>query len=257
MKKVALGAVNLIDGAQVILSSSSAAGNNVISNVADSIIGRRHRLLAPGGWGQADFGAEPDVDVLCLRFPRDTALATGTVRHLLDADGGTAGAGALYDSGEIDLGLVDGYGYHVLQLPERVSARYWRWSLTLTSSFADIGRAWAGTLWSPATNMENGLSDEWDDLSAISTSERSGADFPDERARRRILNFTLGNLKADEALVAREMKRLLGKSRQILCIKDPDSPATETVIGRLYEINPIISVRFDINSTVFNLQEAV
>lgn len=255
MSRIILSHVNLIDGAA--LSASSQAGDLAIQNVADSRMGKRWRCLGPADHGQADFRADVQIDVVALAFPRDTKLAAGTVRHCFDANGGTPGTGAVLDSTALDLGLADGYGYHVFRLPTAISARYWRWSYALTTPFADTGRAWAGEAWVPAVNFDHGSGDEWGDLSVVTQSQRSGAEFADLRSRPRGFTFALGFMDEDDRAIARELKRIAGISRQVLVIRDPDDSARETLIGRMRETSPIADTALNVFSTPFSVRESL
>lgn len=257
--KIALSWVNHIDASGVVLSASSTAGNLAVQNVADTIIGRRHRLTSETGWGQADFGANVTIGIVALRFPRDTAFPTsGTIRHQLDADGGTAGSGATYDSTAISIGTADGYGYHVHLLSSPVSARYYRWTFAVSGvSFIDTGRVWAGEAWRPTYNIVFGYADEWADLSRISASERSGAEYVDERPRQRAFAFGLEALSESERNDLREMQRIAGISKQVLFVKDPDSPAKETVLGRIASSQPILHRDLPIYTKAFTIRESL
>lgn len=257
MKKIEFSYRNHIDGDFTTLSASSTAGNMSISYLTDPRVGRRWRSTDPNCYGQADFGGDKPIDIVALVFPRDTAFPAGTIRHCFDANGGAPGTGAIYDSTAIDLGLVDGYGIHVLRLPETISARYWRWTYALTTAFVDTGRAWAGEVWSPGVNFSWGAGDTWEDLSSVRSSSRSGADFVDEKPRRRLLDFALEYLSDPDASVAREISRICGISKQILVVRDPDAVASESIIGRMTKVNAITRVKWPISSTAYEIRESL
>lgn len=233
--------VNHVDDAATILTASHTAGDLSISNVADSIIGRRWRTTTLTAWGQADFGADKSTDIVSLRFPRDTTLPTaGTVRHYFDADGGTPGTGAAHDSTAIAIDVTDGYGYHVYKPATTVSARYWRWTFAITGvTFIDVGRAWAGEVLEPTHDVAFGYGEEWFDLSRVSAARRSGAQYVDEMARQRIMAFSLNAITAADRATVRDMDRLTGISGQILFVLDTATATTETVLGRLARVTPI------------------
>ena len=251
---------NHVDAAAAVLSASSQAGDLSPSNMVNSIIGRRWRTTVLTAYAEIDFGADVQIGVLALRFPRDVALPlTASVTHALDADGGTSGAGVAYSSGVVSLGLSDGYGYHV-HIPAAVAtARYWRFTFSSVSgvSYIDVGRAWAGPKWSPTHNMVFGYNDEWMDLSRVSASERSGAEFVDERARQRGFAFSFEALSEAERDQVREMQRLIGVSRQVLLVKDSAAWTTETLIGRLAESSPIRHTDMPIYSKAFTIRESL
>lgn len=251
--------VNHVDRAGAVLTASQQAGDLSVANLANPIVGRRWRTTDLTGWGQVDFGAEVTVGVLALRLPRDTALpAGGSIAHALDPDGGTAGAGAAYSSGSVALGIADGYGYHVDVLPAPVTARTWRFTFAVLGvTFLDVGRAWAGEAWRPSHGISFGYEDEWADLSRVSRSERSGAEFADPRARQRLFAFGLDGLDEDEANDVREMQRIAGTSQQVLLVKDPAAWSTETILGRLAASTPIRHRDMPVFSKAFTVRESL
>lgn len=259
MANILLSYVNHVDNSATVLSASQSAGDLSIENVRNPIIGRRWRTTSLTAYGQADFGANKSVGVLALVFPRDTTFPTsGTVRHTLDADGGTAGSGAAYDSTAIAIGTVDGYGYHVHILANAVSARYWRWTFNVSGvSYVDTGRAWAGEAWTPSRNFAYGHGEQWDDLSQVAISPRSGAEFVDSRPRRRAVSFALPFMSSTDRDTARELQRICGLSTQLLACRDPDSPAKDTIVGRLAEVAPITQPGLPIFSTAFRIRESL
>jgi len=259
MAKAVLSWINHVDAAATILTASDTAGDLSISNVADAIVGRRHRTTDLTSWGQADFGANKTVGLVVLVFARDQTMPTaGTIRHQFDPDGGTPGTGATHDSTAISTGVIDGYGYHIYKPATAFSARYWRWTYAITGvTFVDLGRAWAGEAWQPTFNIVLGYDDEWGDRSRVVAAERSGAEFVDERAKQRFFAFGLNALSASEKDEIREMQRLVGVSGQIIFIKDPDSPAKDTVLGRLAASTPIRHSFIPIYSKAFTLRESL
>ena len=234
--------VNHVDAAATVLTASNTAGDLSIENVADSIIGRRHRTTVLTAHGQADFITDKTIEMVALIFPRDTTIPTaGTVTHTFDADGGTPGAGVALDSGAVAIGAVDGYGYHVYKPANAVTARYWRWTFNITGvTFIDTGRAWAGEIFQPTFDISFGYGDEWVDLSRVSAARRSGAQYVDERARARVFSFALNALSEAERDEIREFGRIAGRSKQVLFVKDPAAPAKETVLGRMAQTTPLL-----------------
>jgi hypothetical protein len=257
--KIALSWVNHVDRNAAILTASDEAGDLAVANLANPTVGRRWRTVSTTGWVQVDFGADVTVGVLALRFPRDTDFPTaGTVRHRLDPDGGVAGTGAAYDSAAAAIGTAAGYGYHVHMPPTAVTARYWRFDFNVSGvTFIDVGRAWAGAAWRPTYNIALGYEDGWADLSRVSGSERSGAEFVDSRARQRAFAFALEALSDAERDDLREMQRLVGIGGQLLLVKDPDSPATTTVLGRLAATTPLVHRNLPIHAKAFALRESL
>lgn len=256
---IGLSWINHVDRTAAMLSASQEISGLGVANLADSIIGRRWRTTSLTGYATIDFGANVDIEVLALRFPRDTTFPTsGTVTHVLDADGGTAGAGATYNSGAVAIDTAEGYGYHVHIPAALKTARYWRFTFSVTGlSYIDVGRAWAGEFWRPTYNIAFGYEDGWGDLSRISASARSGAEFVDKRERQRQFVFGLEALDSDERDDIREMQRIVGLSEQVLFVKKPTAPAKETVIGRLEQTTPIRHTDLPIFSKAFTIRESL
>jgi len=243
---------NLIDLPDAVVSASSEAGGNTASNMLDPRIGKRWRVMAPGGSANADFGSAQTVEVVALVFPRDTTLATGTVQHVFSNAGVT-----VHDSGAIDIGLANGYGYHVYVLPAGITATSWSWTYSLTSAYADTGRAWAGELWRPTCNIVYGGSDSWDDLSTVTLSPRSGAEFIDRKPVQRNLTFGFDALTETDRAAAFDMQRLCGTSSQVLVITDESALSTGTVLGRMARLNPILATHPGLYSQSFQIRESL
>jgi hypothetical protein len=257
--KILLSWVNYVDLDAAIISAQEEVGNLSVQNIANPITGRRWRSTQLNGWAQVDFGSDQTVGVLALMFPRDTPIPTvGTISHQLDADGGTPGTGAAYSSPTTPIDTSEGYGYHVHVPASAVSARYWRFTFNVSGvTYIDVGRAWAGEAWRPTFNISLGYEDGWSDLSRISASARSGAEFVDSRARQRDFAFGLGALSSAERDDIREMGRLTGISNQLLFVKDPAAPSKETVIGRMASTTPILHREIPIHSKAFSVRESL
>jgi len=256
MSNVILSFTNQVDQAGVVLSSSATLGDNAPQNMTDPIIGRRCRLSGGTGYVQFDFGANKTIDVVCLVFPRDTAFPTsGTITHAFDANGGTPGAGAAHDSGAVAIGTYEGYGYHFYA--PSVSARYWRATFNTSSSFVDIGRAWAGQKFQPEINVPYGYLDVWEDRSRITATERSGAEYVDHKPLQRGFSFGLQHLSESERQTVREGLRKIGRGLQMLACLDPDSPGRETMIGRQNSIQAMRASYFQRFETSIELRESL
>lgn len=251
---------NHVDATASVLTASHAVSTMPIANIADPKMGRRWRTQTLTAYGQVDFGSDKTVGVVALRFSRDTTFpAAGTVQHQFDADGGTPGSGAAYDSTAVAINTAAGYGYHVHVLSSAVSARYWRFTFSSVTgvSFIDTSRAWAGEAWSPTYNIAFGYGDDWKDLSQKTEAERSGAEFVDPRNRKRQFAFALEALSESERDDIREMQRIAGISQQVLFVKNSDSPARETLLGRMARTTPILHPNLPLYSKAFTLQESI
>lgn len=258
MANIILSWVNRVREAPATLSASVAAGTLPPANLADPRIGKRWRTETLDAWAQADFGSDVACGVFALRFPRDSDFPAGTVQHLLDADGGTPGAGAVDDSGAVSFGLADGYGYHVWRPSVERTLRTWRFQYDGSGvDYIDTGLAWAGPAWSPEINISYDPQDYWNDLSSVTKAKRSGTNFVDEGPRQRVVAFALERLGPVEAAALREMQRIAGISRQVLAIIDPDDAPRETIIGTLRQSTAIRHTHFDIFSKVFEIEESL
>lgn len=238
MANAILSTVNHVDAATV--TASAATGDLGPTNLQNPIIGRRWRTTVLTAHVDIDFGADKTVKVLVLRAPRGTTLPGGTVRHQLDADGGTPGAGAALDTGAIALGMAEGYGYHVYYNATGVTARYWRFTLAASGvSFVDLGRAWAGEGIGLSRNIAYGWQQRAIDLSTNQRSQRSGARYPDQRDRLWEHVVSLDTMGASDRDEVREILRAAGTSEQVLSIIDPSS----SDVGRLSVIGSFIQPR--------------
>jgi len=255
--KVVFSWINHVDAAGSILTASNEIGDGAVSNLTSPILGKRWRT-SPSGWGQIDFGSNQTIGVLTLIFTRGGTFPAGTISHFLDAQGGTPGTGAAYVSGAITLSLAEGYGYHTIVLPQAVTARYWRFSLNVTNtSFVDVGRAWAGPAWTPRFSIQYGYEDSWRDLSRVTASARSGVEFVDVRPRQREMAFSTGSILSSEKEDVREMQRIVGISKQILFVKDPNNTDRDTVLGRLAATSPIRHRDLNLYDKAFVIRESL
>ena len=116
---------------------------------------------------------------------------------------------------------------------------------------------WVGDVVQPAYGLALGYRDMWGDLSETSRSLRSGAEFIDERPRFREVTLGLDALSDANKAAFFEMMRTVGTSKQMLFIKDPDSPAKETVLGRLQEPSTYRHRQETLHSTSMVIRESL
>ena len=191
------------------------------------------------------------------------AVDTGHIGPTLDLDF-VSGSYSEYRN-PIGSGIVHGYGMHAHILPAAVTARYWQPdiafpSLASTPGYLDLGRLWVGPAWRPTRNFAYEWSDAWDDLSDVTEVRRSGLDFVDRGARKRVLTFAFRALTEPEAKVAMtELGRIAGTSRQVLFIQEPDGPyqGRQAIIGRLVEVAPITQPNFALYERVFQIRQSL
>lgn len=253
------------------LASAQIAGSPV-TNLADPQISKRLRIPATAGSFTVDFGSNVPIDVLSFIQPWDAEdsdrgiamlASTDTVRHQLDADGGTPGAGALLDTGDIASGVEPGYGLHAYFPVGSPMARYWKCSIdgvSLSQSFLDIGSAWAAPLVRPTINPIYGFGDEWQTGATGTQAPRSGVLFVDESFEQRELTFQFASLtEAEGRGTFKELSRVAASFGQIFFALDPSSQylGTEALIGELEKTSPISPASFDSYSQVFTLKQSL
>ncbi|MBO6542286.1 MAG: hypothetical protein JJ939_12020 [Alphaproteobacteria bacterium] len=247
---------NLVDRAGTMIGSSGVSGTMPPQNLSDPRPLKRWRTTNMTAWGQCDFGSDESIDVVCLVFARDVAFPSGSITHTFDASGGTAGAGAVHSSGSVSLGLSEGYGYHVYLPPSTITARYWRWTYAASAvSAIDAGRAWAGALWQPTRNVDLGHTDRWLDASRSVRAVRSGASFVEELPRFREMSFSFGAISEADRSIHMEIQRIAGTSKQVLFLLDPDTPATQTILGRIEQTSGLRSRAFQLHESSYLIRE--
>lgn len=231
---------NHVDRSGAALSASQTAGDLTPSNMASPQVAIFWRTTSLTAWGQVDFGADVSIGCLALRFHREgnsVPPETGTVQHQLDADGGTAGTGAVYDSTAISINCDPLYGYHLHVPTTAQTARYWRFTFASITdvSFLDVGRAWAGNAFQPTIDIGYPHEDAWGDRSLVTSTGRAGVEFVDDRCFQRIFGISMGAIDATDRESVRSMLRATGLSSQLLFCLDPstaDGRKRDTIIGR-------------------------
>lgn len=269
--------LNWLDRAATVITGSTQAGNLGPTNLADPQLAKRWRS-APGNTTpqlDVDFGAAREVGIIALAQPDDaggvsadgeargTMAGTDTVRHRLDVT--TPGAGALLDTTAIAGGWRAGYGLHLYQPGAPVTARYWRCNLDAASlaaapGFVDVGRAWAGPVWTPARgNFSYGFGETWADGAEVTRNARSGQEFVDLGPRQRVLSFGFPVLTEADAAHIRELQRIAGLNRQVLFVPFPGAGAEKAapVIGRLTEVQPITLPSFARYAVTFQIRQSL
>lgn len=247
-----------------------------------------------------NLGTYKEVGVLAVVQPDDAGAidadgnptgflaASDVIRHRLDFPFLPPGTGALYDSAsdfgsytgpalsfnfaagsyseyQATSGIVAGYGLHAQVLPATVTPQYWQIdisapSLAPTPGYVDLGRLWIGPAFRPTRNFAYEWTDAWDDLSTVTSVDRSGLEFVDRGPKRRVLTFALKSLTAAEAKVTvKELGRIAGTSGQVLFIQEPDGPyqGYEAILGRLVEVAPITQPNFVMYERVFQIRQSL
>lgn len=266
-KEVGVLAVLQPDDAGWIDDDGEAVG--FLDPVTDTI---RHRLGRRGAALDLNFVAgtyREFVESSAINWAAGTdtlhdslyAVDAGHTGPTLDLDF-TAGSYREYQNAT-GSGIVHGYGLHAHILPASVQARYWQPDIAFPSLGAvplDLGRLWIGPAWRPTHNFAYEWSDGWDDLSDVTEVRRSGQEFVDAGPKRRRLTFAFRALEEAEAkLFMKELGRVVGASRQVLFIQEPNGPyqGYEAIIGRLVEVSPITQPNFALYERVFQIRQSL
>lgn len=176
---------------------NDATNNSPVEYIKDRHIYRQWQSPTNSNWFQVDFGSDQVIQALVVTFPRTTDpdrfsdkadfAVNDTIRHYLDEDGGTAGSGAIFDSGALSSYVDPRRGYHVVVLDTPVSARYWRCQLTATSRAAEnyflVAMAMAGQVFQPQYNHTVNDSFSFTDPSEIQRTPASQSVFSQRNDR--------------------------------------------------------------------------
>jgi hypothetical protein len=265
---------NWCDANTASIEADSEIGDLVASNLAQRQGYKAWRTagLSTGATDagfDVDFGQVREVEALALVFPRtsDPTLydepaafaATDTVRHRLSAV--SAGAGELYDSGVIESGVLDGYGYHVVRLNAPVSARYWRVDLDAISradiGYLDVSRAWAGPAFQPAIGFSFGDNYGWGADVSVSRASRGVAEFVDNVEALRVWSMTLEGLSQVEAKELIEFERLMTSAGQFLVVRSDIEAGMGEMLARQQTSLGVASLAHARNTKAFRLVESL
>lgn len=241
------------------LSTPAQAATLPVTNLAEPITGKVWRSLgSTSNYFDCDFGSAKYIQLLALAGLN--IGTTDTVRHQLSAI--SAGGAELYDSGAIT-GVNVNYDYLFTFLNATVNARYWRCTINAASlnaqGYFDVGRAWAGPIWQPASNFSYGWGETWADASRITESSKSGAEYVDRGPRRRIVDVSFARLSAADQAQAKELDRVAGINGQVLFIPNPDSANKniEGLIGRIASVTPILQPNVNIYSKSYSIRQSL
>lgn len=223
--------LNLID------SATLAAGDQSPALPVQNLKDRRVQNVWRSGssistYFTADFGSQSDIDVIGLFGA--TIGATDTVRIRLSNV--SLGGNELFDQ-TVESNVQDGYDQFVYPLGETIAARYLRIDIDAESraadGFFDIGRAWAGAGWQPKIGFSLGWTQEWNDLSTVTQSPRSGAVFVADAPSYRSMTVSFETLDDDDVAQARELDRIVGIRGQFLFLPDTvNGLPTMPILGR-------------------------
>jgi len=224
---------------------------------------------------RVDLGAAYAINLAALGPHNGTSAATLQVRA--GASEAAADAGTGYDSGAVSAWTSAGrpsLGYDGDMLwslrwlaasggPGAQTFRYWRFDFVDAANpdgYFDLGRLVLDVAWQPTRNLRYGWGVGWDEPSDIVRSI-GGQAWPIERARGRILEFTLGAMTESEMMAnAYEIQRKRGKAKDILVIRNPDATTQlhrQMVHGLLADLPPLVNRTFNLYETGYRLAELV
>ena len=186
-------------------------------------------LSVAAGGGAALFVSGISVYSTRLSDAQITSLATGGV---------TANGVTVYESGVIPAGVQAGFGQSVTVAPGDVTGRVCRLDVsdpTNPDGFLNIPLAYAGPVWTPATNIDYqttfGRDDQVDEVTS-----RGGSEYPSLQWARRRWDVTLQGIRASEVWTQAMALDLAARAGgNVLFIPNPAGAdvGRETVYGRL------------------------
>lgn len=262
--------INHVDRRGTITVTPDAVAGFPASNLQSDKIKKRCRIEGGSAQIDVDFGLDVECGVIALAQPDRAArvygddpytllAATDTWQILLDADGGTPGAGAAYDSGAVETGVQPRYGYlcHVITSP--VQARYARIIIdSAVLDYIDLGRLWIGPYFQPGRNF----SYDWARRVVSGTQAQTNQVTPSmiqyvdegERAHETILPFEF--LSPEDAEIVYGFIYDVGKAQQFLLCWNPDDAARTTRFARLADEPGLVNRFFKVHGATFTAIES-
>jgi hypothetical protein len=148
-----------------------------------------------------------------------------------------------------------------LLVPAATLARYWRVEIDDTANpagYLQLGRVMIADGWQPAHNMSYGASHAWETDTEVQRA-KSGAEYFDRRAPRRVARFSLDWMGEDEAFAnAFEIQHQMGIDMEVFLLHNPADTVhllRRAFLGRLRQLSPIEYPYYQINKTAFEIQE--
>lgn len=161
--------------------------------------------------------------------------------------------------------LVDdlgGYSLNIIHLmPDSYFNRYARIEFDDTTNvdgYVDFGRLILAPIQNLDINMEYGSNIGWIDNSLISESI-GGAEYFDDRSKKRELKFTVGAMDKEESMQRMfELQRRKGTTGEIFVIPDSDDAENifrESFLGRMTRLTPQTHQLINRYKTAFQIRE--
>jgi len=127
-----------------------------------------------------------------------------------------------------------------------------------SNGYVDIGRLIVAPVQALDINMEYGSNIGWIDRSLVSEAI-GGAEYFDNRAKKRIISFTVGSMQKVEAMERMfELQRRKGISGEVFVIPNSDDVTNifrESFLGRILALTPITHQLINRFKTAFKIQE--
>lgn len=269
-----LSYINWVDAPISVITPDVEAGELVGNNLKSRYIYTVWRTtdLTVGSTDTGftvDFGTSREVGCLALLFPRvnypnsfDVVPAFDTedkVKHKLDLT--TPNTGALLNTGWIDSGVIQGFGYHVYKLSSPVTARYWRCDLDAisrsTATFVDVSRAWAGPVLEPRVSFMYGAVTTWQADSPVVRPARGLSDIIDYRDSVRTYNLRFQGLLDSERDDFEDFEARVTTAGQFLFHRNDMSLARGTMLARQQKSTGLEAISFNRGGKTMQLIESI
>ena len=227
-------------------SDMTADGGNPspVAHILDRYTFRQWQSPAEDDWFEIDFGANVSIQFLLVVFPRildvrrradvQEIIATDEIHHWLDADGGTAGTGAVFNSGLVDCEVSPRRGYHVMVLASAVSARYWRCRINAASRASEgfflVMMADAGPVFQPSFNHIYGETIGFPDNAETQRTPSSQASFITRNERTMIARLIWDFIPDSEKPSWQAMDEYAGTTEPVVFGIANDTPVPVTPV---------------------------
>lgn len=140
--------------------------------------------------------------------------------------------------------------------PQAYSARYMRLTFS-TSAAVQFARVWAGDIWQPTWNVQQGLEHGWIDPSETFRAV-GGALLASKRRRYRTARMTYPALTDNDAAVSQEVFRHAGTVEEVLYVPRPGDYShcqRYGFIGRFRQLSPVQAFAYGYHTVGADFEE--
>lgn len=261
---------------RAVVTTGDVAANDVnsspVANIVDRYVFRSWQSPSEDEYFEIDFGADVSLQCFAVVFPRITnpyrrydtqeILPTDLIQHYVDADGGTPGAGAVLDTGQIACGAMQNRGYSVAALQTSVTGRYWRCQITANSRASEgfflVGLAMAGPIFQPTFNHVFGETIGFPDNAEVQRTPTSQTSFITRNERTMKATLVWDFIRDDERAQWEAMFDYVGTTEPFVFSIANDTPAAFTSLtgpnGWVMQGNKTFVGLFDDDSGVTSRQ---